>query len=278
VYDGQFRIVQQDVVMADLDQLVAAGAEHISFGDPDFFNGPKHAIEIVESLNRNHPGITYDVTIKIEHLIKHSQLLPVLRDTGCLFVTSAVESVNDDTLEILQKGHSRADFFKAVELFRQANLTLSPTFVAFTPWTSLEDYQDLMECIVSLDLTENVAPIQLAIRLLIPQGSRILEVDGIRRFIKSFDDEALCYRWQHTDPRMDSLQQDVEKAVTASLSCCGNERRTVFNNIWRTLQRYTHAPDLNLTKASCCSTKPVPYLSEAWYCCAEPTDHQMKAI
>ncbi len=51
VYDGQFRVVPVDVVLADIDQQVAAGAEHITFGDPDFFNGPTHARRIVEQLH-----------------------------------------------------------------------------------------------------------------------------------------------------------------------------------------------------------------------------------
>ena len=88
VYRGAFRIVQQDVVLEDIRQQVAAGAEHITFGDPDFFNGPGHAIPIVEALHREWPALTYDVTIKMEHLLKHRELLPVLKATGCLFVTS----------------------------------------------------------------------------------------------------------------------------------------------------------------------------------------------
>ena len=67
---------------------------------------------------RSFPGVTYDVTIKIEHLLKHADLLPLLRDTGCLFITSAVESIDDDVLAKLRKGHTRADFVEAVELCR----------------------------------------------------------------------------------------------------------------------------------------------------------------
>ena len=69
VYGGQFRVVQADVVLADIDAQVAAGAQHITFGDPDFFNGPTHAMRIVERLHERHPSLTYDVTIKVEHPI-----------------------------------------------------------------------------------------------------------------------------------------------------------------------------------------------------------------
>jgi radical SAM superfamily enzyme YgiQ (UPF0313 family) len=67
IYNGQFRIVQQEVVLADVEAQVAAGAEHITFGDPDFFNGPTHAIRLVEAIHRAHPSVTYDVIIAVDN-------------------------------------------------------------------------------------------------------------------------------------------------------------------------------------------------------------------
>ena len=161
-------MVERDIVLEDIRQQVAAGARHITFGDPDFFNGPAHAISIVEAMHREFPELTYDVTIKIEHLRKHDALLASLRDNGCLFVTSAVESVDDTVLEKFDKGHTRADFLAVVARFRELGMTLLPTFVPFTPWTTLEGYQDLLDVLAEQGLSENVAPIQLAIRLLDP--------------------------------------------------------------------------------------------------------------
>src|SRR5262249_33871090 len=40
VYEGRFFVVPKDLVLADIRNLVAAGAVHITFGDPDFLNGP----------------------------------------------------------------------------------------------------------------------------------------------------------------------------------------------------------------------------------------------
>ena len=133
VYQGQFRVVPVDVVVADIRSQVENGAQHISFGDPDFFNGPAHARKLMARLADEFPGLTYDVTIKVEHLLKHADLLPMLRASGCLFITSAVESVDDAVLAHLKKGHTRADFVRAVELCRREGVTLAPTFVPFTP-------------------------------------------------------------------------------------------------------------------------------------------------
>ncbi|MGH9810714.1 MAG: CUAEP/CCAEP-tail radical SAM (seleno)protein, partial [Terriglobia bacterium] len=170
VYQGKFRVVGQDAVLADIRQQIAAGAQHITFGDPDFLNGPKHAMEIVHALHDEFPQVTYDATIKIEHLRKHRDLLKHLHDTGCLFVTSAVESVDNAILERLDKGHTRADFLKVVRLFRETGLSLQPTFVPFTPWTTLDDYLELLNFIEEHDLIENVDPVHLSIRLLVPPG------------------------------------------------------------------------------------------------------------
>src|SRR5487761_280194 len=211
VYKGVFRVVDRDVVLADIRQQIATGAQHITFGDPDFFNGIGHAIPLVKVLHNEFPQITYDATIKIEHLLRHSEFLPMLRQTGCLFVTSAVESVDDLVLEKLDKHHTRADFLDVVRRYQEIGLTLPPTFLPFTPWTSLESYLDLLEALRENGLVENVAPIQLAIRLLIPAGSRLLELSEVRALATRFDESAMVYPWKHSDPRVDMLSQELQQ-------------------------------------------------------------------
>jgi radical SAM superfamily enzyme YgiQ (UPF0313 family) len=261
VYDGQFRIVQAEVVLADINAQVAAGARHITFGDPDFLNGPRHALRIVDALHVEHPGVSYDVTIKIEHLLQHRDLLPRLARTGCAFVTSAVESVDDRVLALLDKGHTRADFLQAVRLADEAGLTLVPTFVAFHPWLTLEDYCDLLDTVERLDLVDHVAPIQFAIRLLVPEGSRMLELEAMRGHIRAFDPATLSYRWVHSDPRVDALHSEVSAIVGAKLAV---DRRAAFDAI-RTLAH-------DRAGLPCRPRKPardrstVPYLNEPWYC------------
>jgi radical SAM superfamily enzyme YgiQ (UPF0313 family) len=267
VYQGAFRIVQRDIVLEDIRRQVAAGAEHITFGDPDFFNGVGHARQLVRGLHREFPRLTYDVTIKVAHLLQHAADLPLLRDTGCAFVTSAVESLDDRVLALLDKGHTRADFFRLVELFRRAGLILAPTFVAFTPWLTVEGYIDLLDTIADLGLIENVAAVQLAIRLLIPAGSRLLEISEVQRILGPFDQAALSYRWNHPDPRVDALQREVERRVQA-LTAAGHGRHSVFENIRCLAAEFVGAADLSrlppMTPTP--SRATVPYLTEPWYC------------
>jgi hypothetical protein len=274
VYRGTFRAIPLDVVLADVRAQVTAGAEHISFGDPDFFNGPTHARRLVERFAAEFPGTTYDVTIKIEHLLQHAELLPLLRSTGCLFVTSAVESVDDEVLAKLRKGHTRADFIRAVERCRAAGVTLSPTFVAFTPWTTIAGYVELLDQIDSLDLAGSVAPVQLAIRLLVTAESALLELPEIRAAVAPFDGDSLTWPWRHRDPDVDTLQQEV-MAIVATMPQAS--RSAVFEAIAaRARERAGMTPrgERALPVMSCCGGQAVPpHLTEAWYCCAEPVEN-----
>ena len=262
VYQGRFRAVPVDIVMSDVAAQVAAGAQHISFGDPDFFNGPSHARRIIDRLAAKHSGVTYDVTIKVEHLVRHADLLPRLRDTGCLFVTTAVESVDDAVLDKLEKGHTRADFGRVVELCRAIGLTLSPTFVPFTPWTTLDSYVDLLETLEGLDLVEHVAPIQLAIRLLVTSKSPLLELDEIRSGVDPFDAASLTWPWRHRDPRVDDLQQAVMRLVgVKSHAPRGATFDAVMALAWAAARKAVpHATHAARDRAT------IPYLNEPWYC------------
>jgi radical SAM superfamily enzyme YgiQ (UPF0313 family) len=262
VYDGRFRVVQPEVVLADVRSQVASGARHITFGDPDFFNGIRHARTVIESFAREFPGISYDVTIKVEHLLKHADLMPLLGRTGCAFVTSAVESFDDGVLAKLEKGHTRADVERVVALCRRAELMLVPTFVAFTPWTTMEGYLDLLSAIDHLGLVDHVAPIQLAIRLLIPQGSRLLELEDVRSRISHYDPRWLTHMWTHPDPRVDGLQRDVESIVGTNLTA---DRRATFDRIWTLAHDRAGLPAPH-RRNSAPARATIPYLNEPWYC------------
>jgi radical SAM superfamily enzyme YgiQ (UPF0313 family) len=264
VYNGKFRIVQREVVLEDIRQQVEQGAAHITFGDPDFFNGIGHSIPIVEQLHDAFPELTYDVTIKVEHLLKHSDQLSTLQETGCLIVTSAIESVDGNTLERMDKGHTRADFATVSRLLHGHGLTLNPTFIPFTPWTTLEGYLDHLSVIQELELTEHTSPVQHTIRLLIPEGSLLLNLESIKEIIGQFDRAGLAYPWANADPRVDELHRELTEVVTKRQEA-GSSRTEIFGEIWTIVHAATGrvAPPV---KEPARGLATIPYLTEPWYC------------
>ncbi len=274
VYEGKFRIVPVDVVMADIRQQVAMGAEHISFGDPDFLNGPTHALRLVSALHAEFPDTTYDATIKVEHIINHRESLPLLKETGCLFITSAVESVDDAVLTFLDKNHTSDGFNVAVEILRELDIAFAPTFVPFTPWTTLQGYSELLERLVSLRLVESVPPIQLAIRLLVPSGSYLLKIPGFIEIIDEYDEKLLGYPWRHLDPAVDALQRDIQ-ALVEKAEQMEMPRRELFALVWSLAhEALGHRPPSLPADLG----EMIPHMSEPWYCCAEPTSQQLQSF
>jgi len=264
VYGGRFRVVPREVVLADVRQQVAQGARHITFGDPDFLNGPGHALPLVRALHAEHPGVTYDVTIKVEHLLRHAALLPELRATGCVLVTSAVEALDDGILARLDKRHTRADVARAAGLLRDAGLALNATFVAFTPWTTRAVYRDFLAGVAELGLVDSVAPIQYAIRLLVPAGSRMLELEELRALAGPFDPAALAHPWRHPDEAMDRLQRAAMRLAQGSAPRAEGRAEFFARLLDLVEAQIGAAPRPPLRHLV--PRPPIPYMSEPWYC------------
>jgi len=213
VYQGRFFALDRDAVLADVDLLVAAGAEHITFGDPDFLNGPAHSLRLVERLHARHPSVTWDATIKVEHILQQPEVFARFKELGCLFVVSAVESFSDHVLTALDKGHTGEDARRAINILRKAGITLRPTFVAFSPWGSAADYLHMLDVIDDEGIHDAVDPVQLAIRLLIPPHSALLETCAHEPWLGPLNPTTLSHVWNHPDPRMDALAHELTDAV-----------------------------------------------------------------
>ena len=269
-YGGRLRLVQREVVLDDIAQQVQAGARHITFGDPDFLNAPPHAMALLTSMHAAHPEVTFDVTVKVEHLIEHAVLLPELNDLGALFVTSAFESTSNTVLERLQKGHVAADLDTALAHAEAAGLPLRPTWVAFTPWTSLADYIKMLSFIEERGLVHHVQAVQYALRLLLPPGSPLADVMAAEELLGPLDGERLTYLWSHPDPRMDALQTSLAALVEESASRHAHDSGPddaieVFGRVKRAALAAASGLDRPVEVASQ-PPRFVPGLAESWFC------------
>jgi radical SAM superfamily enzyme YgiQ (UPF0313 family) len=258
VYHGRFFAVPVEIVLADAAAQVAAGARHLTFTDPDFLNGPKHALAVARGLHAAHPGVTFDVTCKVEHIVRHADVFPELARAGCAFVVSAVESLSDEVLAILDKGHRAADVPAALAIVRAAGLSLRPTFIPFTPWTTAAGYLALVHFVLEHDLLAEVDPVQLALRLLLPPGSLLLERPELAPHLVGFDEDACLHLWRHPDPRLDALQLEVAALAEEH---AGDAHRA-FAAIHDAAARALGAAPRPIPAPG----RKAPRLSEPWFC------------
>jgi|SRR5579871_797017 radical SAM superfamily enzyme YgiQ (UPF0313 family) len=270
VYGGRFFVVPREIVLEDIRAQVRRGARHITFGDPDFLNGPGHSLAIMRALHQEFPDVTFDATIKIEHILERRDLFPELAALGCAFVVSAVESLSEEVLRHLKKGHTRADFAEALAILDAAGIPMRPTFVAFTPWTTPRDYLEVLAFIAEHDLVGHVDPIQYAIRLLVPPGSALLEEADAADWLGPLDEAAFTYRWDHPNPQMDALQREV----TALAERAAREQwdhETAFEEVCALAEAYLGEPvpvpqGVYARGGVRTARRPVPHLSEPWFC------------
>lgn len=264
IYNGRFFAVPRSIVIDDIRRQVEAGVGHITFGDPDALNGPTHLLRIMRAIHDELPDVTFDITTRIEHIIENQEIFPELAELGCIFIISAVESVSELVLEKIDKGHTKSDIVTALEICNAAGIALRPSLLPFTPWTTLDDYLELIQFVEEQDLIENVDPVHLSIRLLVPPGSALLDQPETADWIGPLDEASFTYSWTHTDPRVDELQRTVAKLAETAADQEW-DAFTTFEAI--RAAAYTasgQAPPVGAVRRR--SRKAPPRLTESWFC------------
>ena len=190
---------------------------------------------------------------------------------GCLFVISAVESVDDAVLEKFDKGHTRTDFLAVAARFRGMGMTLLPTFVPFTRGQLLKGYIDLLDVIAREDsVQQRGSPINIAIRLLIPAGSRLFDLPDVRAMVGPFDSAALIFPWVHEDAlygRTGPLPFRISFNAEIVSSFYGTEIFFTYFARREGVCEAVRAPR-GVEPSVAHRGGFVPFLDEPWYCCA----------
>ena len=272
VYDGRMRVVGAKPVLADIDQLAADGIEHITFGDPDFLNAPRYSLDLLRAAHADHPGLTFDVTVKVEHILGHLSTWPEMASLGVLFVVSAFESTDRRTLEILDKNHTVSDMAEAVTVLRSAGIHVRPTWLPFLPWTTPGDLVDIVSFIDHHELWSATDPVQLAIKLLIPRGSLLETHPAVTPHLSAYLPESLTWAWEFQHAEAKTLHADLD-AIAADGSDCDAEARDTLS-----LMRDRVARSAGVSSPTMPESAPTPRLTESWFCCAEPTSAQAGAV
>jgi hypothetical protein len=256
---------------------VAAGAGHVVFGDADFLNGPAHSLRIARALHAEYPHLTFDFTAKVAHILEYRQHFREFAALGCTFMTTAVESLSDRVLERLDKGHTGADVAAALDILDEAGIAVQATLVAFTPWTTLDDYLTVVDFIQARGLQENFRPVQMSVRLLVPPHSALAEAPDAGEWLGELDPANFSYRWQHPDPRMDPLHTRIA-ALVSEAEAHGEPAQATHARIRAAAYAAAGRAATDLSPRMAPEPRNVPRLTEDWFCCAEPTRGQVDLI
>ncbi|MHB8457572.1 MAG: CUAEP/CCAEP-tail radical SAM (seleno)protein, partial [Acidimicrobiales bacterium] len=241
---------------------------------------------VAAAIHQRFPELTFDATVKVEHVLKYPQAWPELQAFGLSFVVSAFESTDDEVLRLLDKGHTTADEARAVAVLRSADVEVRPSWLPFSPWTTFASLGRLLEFSARADLVASTDPVQYSIRLLLPRGSLLLAApDAVlsRALSRAAGHSPSGSRsWVHDDGRIDDLQQVIARLVEDGAER-GQSPTETFAALWSAclsagvpLEPEPPAPAPEM--ASGVPGPDRPRLSEAWFCCAEPTGAQLDLL
>ncbi|CAN5272391.1 CUAEP/CCAEP-tail radical SAM protein [soil metagenome] len=265
IYRGRFFAVPRQTVLEDIRRQVAQGVGHITFGDPDFLNGPTHALRICRAMHAEFPHVTFDFTARIDHILGNREIVPELRELGCVFVLTAVESISELVLRKIDKGHTKQDVIEALEVLDEAGIAMRPSLLPFTPWTTLDDYLELLEFFEAYDLIGNVDPVHFSIRLLVPPGSALLDDPDAGQWAGPLDESVYTHVWKHPDSRVDDLQRAVAKLVETAASCDADAHDTFAGVKSLACAAKGITPEA-MPPMRRGPTKQPPRLTESWFC------------
>lgn len=266
VYDGRTRIVGTEALLADIGQLVASGASHITFGDPDFLNGPRHALRVLNAVHDAYPQLSFDCTVKVEHILAHEPIWKDVARLGCLFVVSALESADEATLVTLDKGHTVADAARAVAILDQAGIQLRPSWLPFSPWTTLDHIAQMVDFIAQNCLISATDPVHYGIRLLLPPGSALLDRQDVASTLVAYDPDALSWTWVSPDPAVDALQAKLA-SIAEDAARCGVGVDQTWEEVRSAVAQATSRPLLGArVSKDCLGSERRPRLTESWFC------------
>ena len=180
--------------------------------------------------------------------------------TGACGAVSAFEGASDLVLRMLRKGYRRADLARALEICPAAGLPLRPTWVAFTPWTTYDDYLDMLAWVRARRLVGHIPPVQFGVRLLVPPKSALLDEDAAGYF-EELDRANFGYSWRHPDARMDELHRQVIAVVEDDDGC---SPQALFEQIEQLAYGFGEAAAPAAGEELV--PVPVPRLTEEWFC------------
>ena len=167
-------------------------------------------------------------------------------------------------LDVLDKGHTRSDIMQALDIMKKAKISWRPSLLPFTPWSTLDDYVELLDFVRTHDLIQNIDSVQFSLRLLIPPGSALLGHHANADWIGDLDSANFTYRWIHPDWQMEQLWSQINRVVRQSQNEDIDPSKT-FSVIEELA--YTMAGKTPSFTRIVSQKRPIPAgLTESWFC------------
>jgi radical SAM superfamily enzyme YgiQ (UPF0313 family) len=141
LWQRRVRFRSPDNIVAEMEYAVhTLDIPRFHFWDDNFTINPNHTRELCEAIVARGLKIEWVCLDRAEHLLRHKDLLPLMKRAGCVGVEIGLESANPDTLRHINKSQELQDSQQAIVALREAGIAPLYTCMAFNPGESIVGY------------------------------------------------------------------------------------------------------------------------------------------
>lgn len=129
MFGRRYRFRETGDILAELEVLYARNPRGLFFFYDDNFTAvPEHTKELLRGMKER--GITPRWTAQARvDVVKDTELMQLMRETGCVFLYLGLESINPATLEAYRKAQTVEDIVEAVKVIHKYRIKVHGMFV-----------------------------------------------------------------------------------------------------------------------------------------------------
>ena len=273
VYDGRIRIVPDDVVLADVERLVERRRPPHHLRRPRLPQRP--AALPAGRAPRCTSAARADLRLHGQGRAHPAPRRPVAgagRGRAACSWSAPSRRVNDDILAGSTRATRPPRPPPRWRCCARHGIEIRPSFLPFTPWTTLDDVADIVDFVAAHDLVANVDPVQYTIRLLVPEGSLLWSRSLRRSRLGPYDAERLSWTWSaRPTPPSTELQTRLARHRRGRPDRRRADRPDLRTGPGRRARRRRAPPGRRARPApperlQHCRGEGRPRLTEPWFC------------
>lgn len=114
--------------------------DNFHFHGDNFLLRPDWVENLCQKIIDNKLDIKWCALTRAEHVNTSKDLLPLMKESGCIGIELGIDSAQPEALEVLNKGQQTSEVIKAFKYQRKAGMTPLFTVMSFNPMETIHGY------------------------------------------------------------------------------------------------------------------------------------------
>ena len=146
-----FKVRPINEIIEELKYLKSLGVKELYFRDQTFGANKKRAIELCNRMVKENLRFSWHCFSRVD--VMNEELLDAMKSSGCHTIIFGIESVNEKTLQNVQKRINAEKIKNTFALCKRKNIRRAATFIIGLPGETEEDIMRTVDFAINIDCT-----------------------------------------------------------------------------------------------------------------------------